>query len=152
MNRGEELTVQQAFGEIRRVARQVRCAARRAAVWWVTCGAATIVFWSVMHFADEPYLTIAAVGWIVFSVASVLYACCPGVYERGLYRTARIATVLMMGATVLNLLANGYVRAGGGLGPVAVGVAGVVIAAAPPLYGGWRGLAALRDREDPVVR
>jgi hypothetical protein len=152
MNAREELSAPQALGEIERVARQVRRSARRGGVWWATIGAATIVYWTVMHFAAQPYRTAAAVGWMVFTVVAVWCAFRMRVHDRELHRLSWAVTVPYVAATFLNVLLGEYVREGDGVLPVVVGVAAIVAAAAPPLYGGWRVLAAPRNPEDPVIR
>lgn len=150
MKSGEEISARQAVEEIGRVGRRVRRSARRGAVWWLACGAATAAYWSVMHFAAEPYRDGAVAGWFVFTAVSLAYACRPGVYDRGRYRTLRVVAALFAAATFLNVLIGDYVREDGGALPPAVGVIGVLLAAAPPLYAGWTGLAVSRDREGAV--
>ncbi|GGM90779.1 hypothetical protein GCM10010106_42940 [Thermopolyspora flexuosa] len=151
---GNDLSAEQAFGEIRRVDRQVRRSSRPTAVWWLACGIATAVYWSVMHFGREPYDTLAVVGWVVFSTASAFYVCRRGAYERRLYRLARVVMAVFLAATLFNVLVTPYVRENDGIWPVVVGVVGILVAAIPPLYGGWRGLKALRDldREEPAIQ
>jgi hypothetical protein len=152
MNGREELSARQALGEIERVSRQVRRSARHDGIWWITMGAATIVYWAVMHFAAEPYRAVAARGWIALTVVAIVYAFRARVHDREVNRLAWIVTVPYATLTLLNVLVGGYVREGDGVWPVLVGLAVTVAAALPMLYGGWRVLAATRDSKGPVVR
>jgi len=152
MNHREELSAPQALGEIERVARQVRRSARRGGVWWAALGVATIVYWTVMHFAAQPYRTAAALGWMAFTAVAVFCAFRMRVHDRELHRLSWAVTVPYMAATILNVLVGEYVREGDGVLPVVVGIAVIAATAAPPLYGGLRVLAMPRDPEDPVIR
>jgi|GEM_PF-1726670 len=147
MRSDSDFRAEQAVAEIKRVDREVRRSSRPAAVWWLACGIATALYWSVMHFGVEPLETLAIVGWLVFTAVSAYYICRLGACARSLHRLMRTLTVVFLVATVLNAAVNRYVYDGEGGWPVVVGVAGILLAAVPPLYGGWRGLRELRDPE-----
>lgn len=150
MNSGEELSVRQALGEIGRVDREVRRSARRGARWFLVLGVAVAIFWSLMHFAAGPLTTAATVGWLIFSVGAVRYACRSRVHDRVTYRMQLPLNGIFLVATVFNVWVLDYVRAGGGVWPVLVGIGGIVFSALPALYGARRALAALDDDRGPV--
>ncbi|MEV5408542.1 hypothetical protein AB0K60_06860 [Thermopolyspora sp. NPDC052614] len=151
MNSREEFSASQALGEIGRIGGKVRRSARRGPRYFLAFGVAAAAYWAIIHFADRSLTIVADVGWLVFCVVSIVYACRSHVYHPVIWRLQWVVTGLFLAATVFNLWVMRYVQEGVGAGPVLAGVAGVLASAAPPLYGAWRGMAALGSRTRPVA-
>ncbi len=151
MNAGEELSIGQALGEIGRVGGKVRRSARWGPWYFLALGVAAAAYWAITHFVGGPVTTIANVGWLVFCAVSIVYACRSRVYHRVIWRLQWAVTGLFLAGTVFNVWVMRYVQEGEGAGPVLAGVTGIVVMAAAPLYGAWRGMTALEDRKGPVA-
>lgn len=151
MNAGDEFTAQQALGEIGRVGREVRRSARWGARYLVALGVGVGLYWAIVLFADPGLSLVAALAWFAFTAWSVVYACRSRVYFPAFTRLQWIVTGFLLASTVFNMWIRGYVREGEGALPVLVGLFGIVFAAGPPLYGAWRGQAALGEDKGPVA-